>query len=115
MMEFPKKGEIWRVNLEPAIGAEIKKVRPAVIVSNDHNNRHALTVTVLPITDKGPEVFPFEVFLSRNTEGLSKDSKIKCQQIRTIDKIRLIKLLGHVEKQTFVLIEEAIRLHLGFY
>ncbi len=114
-MIFPKKGEIWRVNLDPTMGAEIKKTRPAVIVSNDHNNRYALTITILPITDKGPEVFPFEVFLPRSTEGLSKDSKIKCQQIRTVDKSRLIKLLGRIEKQTFVLIEEAIRLHLGFF
>ena len=99
-MIFPKKGEIWKVNLDPTIG---------------NNNRYALTVTILPITDKGSDVFPFEVLLSKNTEGLSKDSKIKCQQIRTVDKSRLVKLLGRIEKQTFELIEEAIRLHLGFY
>jgi mRNA interferase MazF len=70
-MTFPKKGEIWRVGQDPSIGGEIKKIRPAVVISNDHNNLYALTVTILPITDKGSEVFPFEVFLPRNTEGLN--------------------------------------------
>ena len=114
-MTFPQRGEIWKIVFDPTVGGEIRKTRPAVVISNDHNNRWAMTVTVLPVTDQGHEVFPFEVFLPAVTPGLSKDSKIKCQQIRTVDKSRLIKLLGRIESQTLVLIEEAIRLHLGFY
>ena len=114
-MSFPKRGEIWKVHFDPTVGGEIKKSRPAVVISNDHNNRYAFTVTVLPITDKGQEVFPFEVFLPKTTEGLNKDSKIKCQQVRTVDKSRLAQLLGHVDGQVLALIERSIGLHLGFH
>jgi mRNA interferase MazF len=85
-----------------------------VVISNDQNNRYSLTVTVLPVTDKGTEVFPFEIFLPKETEGLKKDSKIKCQQIRTIDKRRLLKFLGHINTSQFSNIERALDLHLGF-
>ncbi len=114
-MVHPKRGEIWRVNLDPTIAGKIKKTRPAVIIFNDHNNRHASTVTLLPITDKGHEVFPFEVGLSKDTPGLNKDSKIKCQQIRMVDKVGLLKLLGHIDGISLSSIEDAVRLHLGFY
>jgi mRNA interferase MazF len=114
MTGFPKRGEIWRINFDPTLGGEIRKTRPAVIISNDQNNRYSLTVTVLPVTDKGEEVFPFEVFLPQETEGLKKDSKIKCQQIRTLDKIRLVKFLGRMDVSRFAEIERALDLHLGF-
>jgi mRNA interferase MazF len=114
MTDFPKRGEIWRVNFDPTQGAEIRKIRPAVIISNDQNNRYSLTVTVLPVTDKGERLFPFEVFLPQETEGLKKDSKIKCQQIRTIDKSRLAKRLGRINSAQFFEIERALDLHLGF-
>ena len=87
-MAYPLRGEIWRVNFDPTIGAEIKKTRPALVISNDHNNQYSLTVTIVPITDRGHDVFPFEVFLGHLTPGLNKDSKLKCQQIRTVDKSR---------------------------
>jgi mRNA interferase MazF len=108
------RGEIWLINFDPTVGAEIRKPRPAVIISNDQNNRHSLTVTVLPVTDKGEGVFPFEVFLPKETEGLKKDSKIKCQQIRTIDKARLIKMLGRIDAILFLDVQRALDLHLGF-
>jgi len=114
-MSFPKRGEIWKVSFDPTVGAEIRKTRPAVVISNDHNNRYASTITVLPITDRGQDVFPFEVFLPKTTEGLSKDSKIKCQQIRTVDKSRLVQLLGYVDGRVLISIERSIQLHLGFH
>ncbi len=114
-MSYPKRGEIWLVSLDPTVGGEIKKTRPAVVISNDNNNRYAATITIVPITDKGHEVFPFEVFLSCDTQGLIKESKMKCQQIRTVDKIRFVKILGRVDGVLFKSIEESLRLHLGFY
>ena len=113
MISFPKRGEIWLVRLDPAVGSEIKKTRPALIISNDINNQHASLATVLPISDKGAKVYPFEVAISEGISGLSKPSKIKCQQIRTIDKERLVKKLGTVEKELMLDIEEALKLHLA--
>ena len=112
MME-PKRGETWLVNLDPTVGAEIRKIRPALVISNDINNRYADTVTLLPISDRGEKVYPFEFALPARLCGLSKDSKVKCQQIRTVDKSRLIKKLGAIGPQELLSIEQALLIHLG--
>jgi len=112
MSDFPRRGEIWLVRLDPAVGSEIKKTRPALIVSNDTNNEYASLVTVLPISGKGDKVYPFEAALSGAASGLSKPSKVKCQQIRTLDKERLIKRLGAADNSLLPDIEEALKLHL---
>jgi mRNA interferase MazF len=114
MIAYPKRGEIWLSDFNPAVGGEIRKIRPAVIISNNHSNRNGSTITILPVTDKGRDVYPFEVCLPEDTEGLSKDSKVKCQQIRTVDKSRVIKLLGQVDNVQLLAIEEALKLHLDF-
>ena len=85
-MDFPKRGEIWLVSLEPIVGHEIGKTRPALVISNDRNNQFAETITVLPITSKTEKIYPFETFISKEDTKLPKDSKVKSNQIRTIDK-----------------------------
>lgn len=113
-MDQPKRLEVWLVRLDPGLGSEIKKTRPALIISNDLNNQYASLVTVLPISDKGEKVYPFEIEVSDGrTSGLTKPSKIRCQQIRTIDKERLVKKVGSVDKGMRFKIEEALKLHLG--
>ncbi len=112
-MDWPKRGEIWVVNLDPAVGAEIKKTRPALIVSNDINNRYAGTVTLLLVSDQGDKIYPFEVPLPSGSSGLQKASKVKCQQVRTVDKIRLTKRIGIVSEQELRDVERAIMIHLG--
>lgn len=114
-MEYPKRGEIWQVFFDPAIGGEIRKSRPALIVSNDYHNQRMRTVTVLPITDRGEFVFPVEVFLSQKTPGLMKDSKIKSHQIRTIDKSRMSRLLGTIPEELWKDIEKSLKIHLGMF
>ena len=85
------------------------------VTSNDLNNQFSGTVTVLPITLKNLEkVYPFEVFLARGTSGLTKDSKIKTDQIRTLDKKRLLKFIGRLEIKEMEAIEKALSIHLGF-
>jgi mRNA interferase MazF len=111
-MDFPKKGEIWIVSLEPVKGSEIGKTRPALIISNNKNNAFSETVTVLPITSNISRVYPFEVFLSAKDTKLKNDSKIKCNQIRTIDKKRLLNLLCTVSPETLEKVREAILIHL---
>lgn len=107
-----QRGQIWLVNLDPSLGAEIKKTRPALVISNNLNNQYAATITVLPITDRGEKVYPFEVFLPAHVSGLTKDSKIKCQQIRTVDKSRLSKSLGVITEEKWPEIHHALILHL---
>lgn len=113
IIHIPKRGQIWLVRLGPTCGAEIKKVRPALIISNDVNNQYAGTVTVLPITEKGKKVYPFEVSLTPKGNGLKKASKIKCQQIRTIDKSRLLKVLGSIGTDIMREVERALLIHLA--
>ena len=112
-MSFPKRGEVYLVSLDPTIGAEIGKSRPALVISNDKNNEFADTVTVLPITSKIVKVYPFEVLHAKGTAGLPEDSKVKCNQIRTIDKSRLIKRIGQIDKALLEEVEKAILIHLG--
>lgn len=109
---YPKRGEIYLVNLDPTVGAEINKTRPALIISNDINNQFSDTVTVIPITSYVEKVYPFEVLLPAVENGLSRNSKAKCNQIRTIDKQRLIKPLGKLRSEIMEEVEEATKIHL---
>jgi mRNA interferase MazF len=109
-----KRGEIYLAALDPVVGKEISKTRPVVIVSNDKNNEFSGTVTILPITSKNlKRIYPFEVFLSKGSGNLPKDSKVKADQIRTLDKTRIIRLLGKLRKDETNEIERALRIHLA--
>ena len=112
LKDYPKRGEIYLVTLDPTVGAEISKTRPALIISNDINNRYADTITVIPITSYVEKIYPFEVLLVSGESGLSKNSKAKCNQIRTIDKGRLVKLLGKINQEQIEAVEEATKIHL---
>jgi len=112
-MDFPKRGQIWFVLLDPVVGHEIGKTRPALVISNDRNNQFADTVTVLPITSKTEKIYPFELFLSKEETHLPKDSKVKCNQIRTMDKKRLVNLVGALSAERLKKIKQALLIHLG--
>jgi mRNA interferase MazF len=109
---FPKRGFVYLVSFDPAIGREIKKTRPAVVVSNDHMNELAETVLVMPITGG---LFPYYhwIALKPPEGGVLKPSSIVTEQIRSLDKKRLQKLLGKVTSTTMTAIENAIRDHFG--
>ena len=113
--EFPGRGEIYLVCLDPTIGFEINKTCPALIISNDINNQAAQTVTVIPITSNTEKVYPFETLLSSKESGLLKNSKAKCNQIRTIDKKRLVKSIGKVSLEKLKEVEGSLLIHLGIY
>lgn len=112
-MDFPKRGEAWLVSLEPVVGHEIGKGRPALVISNDRNNQFAETITILPLTSKTEKIFPFETFLSKEETGLPKESKVKTNQIRTVDRERLVKRLGNISKERLKEIEQSLLIHLG--
>lgn len=110
-----KRGEIYWVNLDPSVGSEIKKMRPAIIVSNDINNRYSPTVTIIPISSNVTKPYPFEVLIKQGTGGLKKDSLIKTNQIRTVDKARISgdamdQMLDETMMQQ---VAEALKIHLS--
>jgi mRNA interferase MazF len=110
-----RRGEIYYANLDPTLGAEIKKKRPVLIISNDANNKAASTVTIIPITSNVKKVYPFEVLLEQKDSGLSKPSKAQCHQIRTISKLRITdKRAGLVDDKILKRIQHALELHLDF-
>lgn len=110
-----KRGEIYYATLDPTIGSEIRKKRPVLIVSNNANNQKSTTITILPITSNITTIYSFEVFLPAKISGLTKDSKIQCQQIRTISKLRIVsKAIGKVDTQLMKQIRLALELHLDF-
>ena len=107
-----KRGDVYLVNLNPVTGTELGKTRPAVVISNDINNTYSDTVTIVPITSNVDKVYPFEIFIAKGEGGLDKDSKAKCNQIRTIDKKRLHKYIGALKEDRIRELEGAILIHL---
>lgn len=108
-----KRGDIWLVNLDPTIGHEIKKSRPCVIIQNDFGNKYSPITIIAPITSQKIDVIrPFEILLD-NVKGLDKNSKALFNQIRAIDKMRLIKKLGIVDEETLIKIDESLKISLG--
>ncbi|MBI2101305.1 type II toxin-antitoxin system PemK/MazF family toxin [Candidatus Woesearchaeota archaeon] len=109
-----KRGDIWLVNLDPTIGHEIRKSRPAVIIQNDLGNKYSPITIIAPITSQNIEkTYPIEVVLDRKNSGLEKVSKVLLNQIRAIDKRRLIRKLGRVDYETMAKVENSIKISLG--
>lgn len=87
--------DVYLVNLDPTVGSEIKKTRLCLVVSPDEMNRHIATVIVAPMTTKG-QAYPTRVAC----QFQGKDGQIVLDQLRTVDKTRLVKLLGRVTGET---------------
>lgn len=113
MSNYPKRRDIYWANLDPTIGSEIAKTRPVLIVSNDINNQYAATISILPITSNTKKVYPYEVIVIPEESGLKNDSKIKANQIRTIDKRRIGQKLGTLTLAKMKEINQAILIHLA--
>ncbi|MBM3925926.1 MAG: type II toxin-antitoxin system PemK/MazF family toxin [SAR202 cluster bacterium] len=112
--DFPRCGDIFDVQMDPSIGAEIGKTRPAVIVSNDINNRYSQTVTVVPITGQpSKKVYPYNAFLPKGAGGLTVASRAKADQIRTVDKVRLLRYRGSLTLEFVSQVQRAVKAHLG--
>jgi mRNA interferase MazF len=89
-----KRFEVYLINLDPTIGSEIKKTRPCVIVSPDEMNRHINTAIIAPMTTKG-RPYPTRV----TCKFQRKQGQIVLDQIRTVDKVRLVKKIGRIDSQ----------------
>lgn len=110
----PKRGELYLVNFDPTVGSEIKKTRPALIVQNDIANQYSPVTIVAALTSQfdGP-TYPTEVLVNPPEGGLGKRSAVLLNQIRTIDKERLVSKLGALRRETMDRVDQAIEISLG--
>lgn len=106
-----KRGEVWCVDFDQSIGGEIKKKRPAVIVSNDASNKFLNRVQVVPLTSKTDRVYPSERLVVFN----GKESKAMADQMATVSKFRLFQCAGVLSRDDMLKIEEAIKVQLDIY
>lgn len=103
------EGEIYLANLDPTIGVEIQKMRPVIIVSNEWINRFSQLVVVVPLTTSTQKVSPSHILIPKGQGGLDYLSKALTEQIRAIDKTRLVKRLGKLDPEYMVKLHDAIR------
>lgn len=113
-----RRGQVWVVDLEPVLGSEANKTRPAVVVSNDAANGAATrlgrgTVTVVPVTSSTSRVLAFQVPLPAGVGGLDRESKAQAEQVRTVDVRRLVTRVGELDGPLVQQLDAALRLHLG--
>jgi mRNA interferase MazF len=106
-----KRGDVFLVNFDPTVGAEARKTRPAVVVSNDINNAHSPIVSISPITSSVSRIYAFEVEIPAQTGGLDLLSKVMVNQTRAVDKIRLIRRFGRLPQSIMKEVDQALKLH----
>jgi len=108
-MTIPKRSEVWLIRFDPSVGGEIKKIRPAVIVSIDSSNKNLNRVQFVPLTSNIMRSFPCEAYVT--VKG--KQRKAMADQIATASKERLVKRLGKVSNEDMEAVSDAIKVQLG--
>ena len=109
-----RRGDIYYADLSPVVGSEQGGVRPVLIVQNDIGNKHSPSVIAAAITSQiNKAKLPTHIELQARSYGLSKDSVILLEQVRTIDKRRLKERMGRLDEGVMSRVDEAIAVSLG--
>jgi mRNA interferase MazF len=103
------RGEVWWVDFDPSVGGEIKKERPAVIVSNNASNRNLNRVQVVPITSNASRIYPSEARITLQ----GRQGKAMADQLTTVSKQRMRKKAGEITSEEMTAVELAVRVQLG--
>jgi len=109
-----KRGDIYRADLDPVIGSEQGGVRPVLIIQNDTGNLHSPTVIVAAITKRRKKPYlPVHVCITAEESGLPMDSIVLTEQVRTLEKSRLTRYLGHLPDAVMNRIDQALQRSIG--
>jgi mRNA interferase MazF len=113
-----RRGDIVEVNLDPALGSEASKIRPAVVVSNDAANATAArlgrgVITIVPVTSNIARIYPFQVLLHARQTGLARDSKAQAEQVRSVAVERIGTRVGRLPAAVMRELDQALRVHLS--
>ena len=109
-----KRGEIYYADLSPVVGSEQGGIRPVLIVQNDVGNKHSPTVIAAAITSKKEKSqLPTHISVSAQSCGLSKDSVVLLEQVRTLDKRRLKERMGELDSSSMAQVNNALQVSFG--
>lgn len=103
------RGEVWWINFDPSVGGEIRKKRPAIIISNDASNKHLNRLQVIPITSNIDRLYPSEAFVTIN----GKLNKALADQLTTVSKLRMVNQMGKITREDMWQVERSIKVQLA--
>jgi mRNA interferase MazF len=109
-----RRGDVVLARLDPTLGAEITKTRPVIVLSNDSINHFAEVAVVIPLTSNTARVSPSHAVIPKGAGGLAVPSKAVTEQIRAVDRRRLVKRLGRLEPDLLARVERALKNTLAF-
>ena len=114
-LRFPRRGEVHLVDFDPTVGAEMKKTRPAVVIQNDVANRASPLTIVAAVSSRfdPARLYPTEALVHAPEAGLATDSVVLLNQIRSVDKRRLLRKLGTLRSTTMAAVDRALALSVG--
>ncbi len=111
-----KRGELYLADLSPVMGSEQGGIRPVLVIQNDVGNKYSPTIIVSAITSRLYKAkLPTHISLDAKSFGLSKDSIILLEQIRTIDKLRLKEKIGELDSLKMKEVDKALLVSLGYF
>jgi mRNA interferase MazF len=103
-----QRGDVWWVKLDPSVGGEIQKQRPALILSNDASNKHLNRIQVIPLSTRVERLYPSEVVITLN----GKPHKAMADQLTTVSKLRLSNRIGRLSPSDLAQVERIVKLQL---
>lgn len=108
-----RRGEVYWVDFRGSVGAEIQKIRPAVVISDDAHNEHMLTVTVAPLSSSSARIKRYEAVVPEGLIGDGRPARVNTHQLRAVDKRRLRNKLGVLPVGAMADVDATLRIHLG--